>query len=66
MRSSLKANLLLDVYRGMNRLPREPEDESNEIVETEGEPDGRESEGRVNWGCYEGMLGVKREVDTEL
>ena len=50
----------------MDRLPREPEDESDEIVKPEDKPDGRENEWRVDWGCYEGKLGVERDVDAKL
>jgi len=57
---------LVDIHGRMNRLPREPEDESDEIVETEKKPNGPEKEWRVDWRCYEGKLGVERGVDAEL
>lgn len=50
----------------MDRFPREPEDERNEIVEAEEKPDGSENEWRVDRRCYKGKLGVERDVDAEL
>ena len=50
----------------MDRLPREPEDESDEIVNADEKPDGSEKEWRVDWRCYEGKLGVEGDVDPEL
>lgn len=50
----------------MNRLPREPDDESNQIVETEEKPNEPEKEWREDWRCYKGEFRVERVVDTEL
>lgn len=50
----------------MYRLPREPKDESDEIVKTEEKPNCGKNERRVDWGCYERELGVERDIDPEL
>jgi len=50
----------------MDRLPREPEDERNKIVETDEKPNDSENGLRVDWRCYEGKLGVKGDVDAKL
>lgn len=50
----------------MDRIPRELEDEIDEVIEAEEKPDDRENERGVNWGGYEGILGVEGDVDPEF
>lgn len=50
----------------MDRIPRELEDEINEIIETKEKPKKSEKEWGVDWRGYEGVLGVEGNVDSEL
>ena len=50
----------------MNGVPRELEDEIDEVVETEEKPESCESEWGVNWGGHEGILWVEGGVDPKL
>lgn len=64
--SCLNADRLSEIRGGMDRIPREFEDEVDEIIEAEEKPDGCENEWGVGWRGYEGVLGVEGDVDAEL
>jgi len=50
----------------MNRVPRELEDEIDEVVEAEKQPERSEGEWGEDRGGYEGVLGVEGDVDPKL
>jgi len=64
--SCTRVDELLEVLGEMNRIPRELEDEINEVVETVEKPESGEREWGVYWGGYEGILGVEGDTDPKL